>query len=63
MWPRRAVFIDTSVFSLPLAGGRGLGSEVQPILAGRPTVISFQSVAEVRYGALRAGRGAARAAP
>lgn len=32
----------------------------EPLLVGRPEVLSFQTVAEVRYGALLRGWGAAR---
>ncbi|MCJ7436850.1 MAG: PIN domain-containing protein [Acidimicrobiia bacterium] len=32
----------------------------EPIIAGRPSFISFQTVAELRYGALRRGWGESR---
>ena len=57
---RGPIVIDTDVFSAdlipksPLPGGYAL------LIAGRPAFISFQTVAELRFGAIRRGWGSAR---
>lgn len=59
---RGPIVIDTDVFSadiLPRDTSR-LVERYAPITAGRPAFISFQTVAELQYGALRSGWGAAR---
>lgn len=48
--PRGPIVIDTDVFTQLYA----------PIVTGRPALISFQTAAELRYGALRRNWGAAR---
>lgn len=59
--PRVAVVIDTSVFSARLLRRTwALDDLYLPILAGRPSVISFQTVAEVRHGAIKGGWGPGR---
>ncbi len=57
---RSPIVIDTDVFSADLVPGSALTERYAPILAGRPAFISFQTAAEVRYGALRRRWGAAR---
>jgi predicted nucleic acid-binding protein len=52
--------IDTDIFSADLAPGSPLAERYAPIITGRPAFISFQTVAELRYGALRRGWGEAR---
>jgi len=52
--------IDTDVFSADLVPGSPLAERYAPIVAGRPALICFQTVAELRYGALRRGWGDAR---
>ena len=44
----------------PDAAGQSLAAAYRPLLAGRPAVISFITVAELRYGAKLAGWGTAR---
>ena len=58
--PRGPVVIDTDVFSADLVPGSRLAELYAPIVAGRPALISFQTVMELRYGALRRGWGTAR---
>ena len=57
---RSPIVIDTDVFSADLVPGSALAERYAPILAGRPSFISFQTAAEVRYGALRRGWGEPR---
>lgn len=45
--------VDTSVFGADLVPGSELSDLYEPILRGRPVFISFQTVAELRYGARR----------
>ncbi len=52
--------IDTDVFSADLVPGSRLADRYAPVVAGRPALISFQTVAELRYGALRRSWGDAR---
>jgi hypothetical protein len=55
------VIIDTGVFGARLTPrGQSLASAYRPLLEGRPAVISFITVAELRYGAKLAGWGTAR---
>ena len=56
-WPD---VIDTDVFSADLVPGSALWARYEPIVVGRPAFISFQTVAELRFGALRRGWGEAR---
>jgi tRNA(fMet)-specific endonuclease VapC len=58
--PRGPVVIDTDVFSADLVPGSRLAERYAPIITGRPAFISFQTVAELLYGALRRGWGTAR---
>jgi predicted nucleic acid-binding protein len=57
---RGPIVIDTDVFSAELVPGSKLAERYAPIIAGRPAFISFQTAAQLRYGALRRGWGAAR---
>lgn len=57
---RGPVVVDTDVFSADLLPGSRLAARFAPIIAGRPVMISFQTVAELRFGALRRGWGEAR---
>jgi hypothetical protein len=52
--------IDTDVFSADLVPAPRLAERYAPIITGRPTFSSFQTVAELRYGAIRRGWGEAR---
>lgn len=52
---RGPVVIDTGVFGADLVPGSPLLYE--PPIAARPAFISFQTVAELRYGAIRRGWG------
>jgi predicted nucleic acid-binding protein len=59
--PRGPVVIDTGVFAARLGRRDGrLRTEYAPLLEGRPAIISFVTVAEVRYGAKFAGWGSKR---
>jgi predicted nucleic acid-binding protein len=58
--PRGPIVIDTDVFSAQLVPGSKLAQRYVPIIAGRPALISFQTVTELRYGALRRGWGTGR---
>jgi len=57
---RGPIVIDTDVFSANLVPGSRLAERYAPIITGRPAFISFQTAAELRYGALRRRWGAAR---
>lgn len=57
---RGPVVIDTDVYGADLVPGSALAVIYEPIIAGRPAFISFQTSAELRYGALRRNWGAAR---
>jgi predicted nucleic acid-binding protein len=58
---RGPVIIDTGVFGARLTPrGNSLVSTYRPLLEGRPAVISFITVAELRYGAMLAGWGPGR---
>jgi hypothetical protein len=57
---RGSIVIDTDVFSADLVPGSRIAELYAPIITGRPAFISFQTVAELRYGALRRGWGPAR---
>ncbi len=56
---RGPIVIDTDVFSANLSDTT-LISVYEPIIVSRPAFLSFQTVAELRYGALRRGWGTAR---
>jgi predicted nucleic acid-binding protein len=58
---RGALVVDTGVFGARLSPrGRSLALSYQPLLEGRATVISFVTVAELRFGAKLAGWGSSR---
>jgi predicted nucleic acid-binding protein len=57
---RGAIVIDTDVFSADLVPTSRLAERYAPIITGRPAFISFQTAAELRYGAIRRGWGEAR---
>ena len=57
---RGPVVIDTDVFGADLVAGSKLAAIYEPIIVGRPAFISFQTSAELRYGALRRGWGPTR---
>jgi hypothetical protein len=50
---RGPVVIDTGVFGADLVPGSALAARYDPLIAGRPAFISFQTVAELHFGALR----------
>jgi predicted nucleic acid-binding protein len=54
---RRPVVIDTGVFGAHLTPGSPLPALYAPLIDRRPAFISFQTVAELRFGALRRGWG------
>jgi predicted nucleic acid-binding protein len=58
--PRGPIVIDTDVFSADLVPGSRLAEHYGPLITGRPAFISFQTAAELRYGAIRRGWGHAR---
>jgi len=57
---RGPVVVDTDVYSARLVPGSGLARRYEPLLVGRVEFVSFQTVAEVRYGALLRGWGTPR---
>lgn len=57
---RGPIVIDTDVFSADLVPGSRLTELYAPIVTGRPAFVSFQTAAELRYGALRRGWGEVR---
>ncbi len=57
---RGPVVIDTDVFGADLVPGAKLATLYESIIVGRPAFISFQTAAELRYGALRRHWGSAR---
>ena len=57
---RGPIVVDTDVFSAELVPASRLAERYAPIIIGRKAFISFQTAAEVRYGALRRGWGTAR---
>lgn len=59
---RGPVVVDTDVFSARLIANSLLGRRYEPLLAGRGELISFQTAAELRYGALLRGWGSGRLA-
>jgi predicted nucleic acid-binding protein len=58
--PRGPFAIDTDVFSADLVPGSRLAERDASLITGRPPFISFQTVAELRYGAIRRAWGHAR---
>jgi len=57
--PRGPIVIDTGVYSADLSE-TALIAVYEPIIVGRPAFLSFQTVAELHFGALRRNWGAAR---
>lgn len=58
---RGPVVVDTGVFAAELLRrGAPLAASYRPLLEGRPFIVSFVTVAEVRFGAQLAGWGAPR---
>lgn len=57
---RGPIVIDTDVYGAELVPGSSLAVVYEPIIVGRPAFISFQTAAELRYGALRRNWGAIR---
>jgi len=57
--PRGPIVIDTDVYSADLSE-TALIAVYEPIIVGRPAFLSFQTVAELHFGALRRNWGAAR---
>jgi predicted nucleic acid-binding protein len=57
---RGPIVIDTDVYGAELVPGSALAAIYQPIIVGRPAFISFQTAAELRYGALRRNWGDSR---
>jgi predicted nucleic acid-binding protein len=55
-----AVVVDTGVFAADVVRRSPLAEAYAPMLVGRHVYVSFQTVAEVRYGAYRAGWGSPR---
>jgi predicted nucleic acid-binding protein len=55
------VVVDTGVFGARLTpAGHELAFQYRPLLAGRPAVLSYATVAELRFGATLAGWGTRR---
>lgn len=54
---RGPVVVDTDVYSARLIPNSTLARRYEPLLVGRVEVVSFQTVAEVRYGAMLRGWG------
>jgi hypothetical protein len=57
---RGPVVVDTDVFSARFLPDSALALRYEPLLVGRVEFVSFQTVAEVRYGALLRGWGTTR---
>ncbi len=57
---RGPIVIDTDVFGADLIPGSRLAQLYEPVIVGRPAFISFQTAAELRYGALLRAWGPAR---
>lgn len=57
---RGPVVVDTDVYSARLIPNSALALRYEPLLLGRVEFISFQTVAELRYGALLRGWGNTR---
>ena len=56
----RADVIDTDVFSADLVPGSRLAERYASVITGQPAFSSFQTAAELRFGAIRRGWGQAR---
>jgi tRNA(fMet)-specific endonuclease VapC len=57
---RGPIVIDTDVFGADLVPESRLAELYEPVIVGRPAFISFQTAAELRFGALLRGWGMAR---
>jgi predicted nucleic acid-binding protein len=57
---RGPVVIDTDVYGASLVPGSILAARYRPLIVGRPAFISFQTAAELRFGALLRGWGQSR---
>lgn len=57
---RSPIVVDTDVFGADIVPGSKLAMIYEPIIVGRPALISFQTAAELRFGALRRNWGEAR---
>lgn len=57
---RGPVVVDTDVYSSRLIPDSTLARRFEPILLGRVEFVSFQTIAEVRFGAMLRGWGAPR---
>ena len=60
--PRGPIVIDTDVFGADLVPGSKLALVYEPLIAGRQAFISFQTAAEIRFGAMRRNWGETRMA-
>lgn len=58
--PRGPVVVDTDVFSAGLHGPSLIATAYEPLIVGRPAFVSFQTVAELRFGARLRSWGAGR---
>jgi predicted nucleic acid-binding protein len=58
-WRGPAV-VDTDVYSAALVPGSQLAARYEPLILGRSVFISFQTAAEIHFGALLRGWGQAR---
>jgi hypothetical protein len=56
---RGPIVIDTDVFGADLVPESRLAELYEPVIVGRPAFISFQTAAELRFGALLRGWGTA----
>jgi predicted nucleic acid-binding protein len=57
---RGAIVIDTDVYGADLVPGSVLAKLYEPLNVGRPAFISFQTAAELRYGAMLRNWGTMR---
>jgi tRNA(fMet)-specific endonuclease VapC len=57
---RGPIVIDTDVFGADIVPGNGLAAIYEPVIVGRLAFISFQTAAELRYGALLRNWGEVR---
>lgn len=57
---RSPIVIDTAVYGATLVPNSALSIAYGPMISDRPSFISFQTVAELRYGAVLRGWGPAR---
>lgn len=57
---RGPIVIDTNVFGADLVPGSPLADRYEPVIVGRPAFVSFQTVAELYFGAVQRGWGSSR---